>query len=439
MPEVKNGGAILPCRMPLRLPRNPIFYGRARELEELDKHLLLSSLSTADGGQGFHRYAVSGMGGVGKTELVVEWAYRRMLNFQAVFWVDAGDAAQLAASYAKILPALTLRPLETGAWEDSGMEARREATKRWFARAKEPWLLIFDNADSIELLSAYWPTTGALGSVVVTSRDPASKSGLDAWGGFGTPGLHLEPFPETEAADFIQKLTGCADTPNERQACLDMSRQLGCLPLAIMGMSHAIHRRQWSVRRTVASCEKDGGSRPLWATLSPEAPAISRYGKAMAAAWGLGGLDANALELLQLLSMLGPGRIQKRLFVTTPEEEARFGDSIATLSSSLIKWDRVGEELTMHRVIAEEVRARMSDETLHRNFRKAVRLIHQGWQADRFETRHVTSLWPEYESTVFPNIEHVHKMYKVHKMEWAKGSHDVADSELIGLFQEGAA
>lgn len=160
----------------------------------------------------------------------------------------------------------------------------------------------------------------------------------------------------------------------------------------------------------------------------------------MAAAWGLDELDADLLELLQLLSMLGPGRIQKRLFVTTPEEEARFGDSIATLSSSsLIKWDRVGEELTMHRVIAEEVRARMSDETLHRNFRKAVRLIHQGWQADRFETRHVTSLWPEYESTVFPNIEHVHKMYKVHKMEWANGSHDVADSELIGLFQDGAA
>lgn len=429
-------GAQLPCRMPLRLPRNPTFHGRTRELEELDKHCLLPpNRQTTDGDQGCRQCAVFGMGGVGKTELVIEWAYRQMLSFEAVFWVDAADASQLASSYDKILPALTLQPLAPGSSEDSDMVARREATKMWFARAKTPWFLIFDNADSIELLPAYWPT-GSVGSVVVTSRDPSSKRSLDLWGGFGTLSLHLEPFPETEAADFVQKLTGCADTPDERQACLDMSRQLGCLPLAIMGMSHVIHRRQWSVRRTVARCEEDGGYRHLWATLAPGAPEIHRYGKAMAAALGLDELDANALELLQLLSMLGPDRIPERLI----GEKDGFWDSMATLlSSSLIKWDGGGEELTIHRVIAEEVRARMTDETLHRNFREAIRLFQQAWPADRFEKRHSASLFPAYESTVFWHIEHIHKIYKAHRMECSKAGHDGSDLELVGLCRAGAA
>lgn len=109
------------------------------------------------------------------------------------------------------------------------------------------------------------------------------------------------------------------------------------------------------------------------------------------------------------------------------------------LSSSLIKWDGGGEELTMHRVIAEEVRARMTDETLHRNFREAIRLFQQAWPADRFEKRHSASLLPAYESTVFRHIEHIHKIYKAHRMECSKAGHDGSDLELVGLCQAGAA
>ena len=58
-----------------------------------------------------------------------------------------------------------------------------------------PWLLIFDNADSLDALEDYSPTRGT-GSVLITSRDSGEKS---LWS-FEISGLDLEPFSEDEGA-----------------------------------------------------------------------------------------------------------------------------------------------------------------------------------------------------------------------------------------------
>ncbi len=394
------------------------FSGRTLELEKLDKHLLPSS--TPDPTRIPRQYAVCGMGGVGKTELVVEWVYKRMPLFQAVFWIDAAEPSQLAASYSKIIPTLQTQP--PGEAED--LIANRETAKTWFFTATVPWLLIFDNADSIDLLSDYWPA-GGMGSILVTSRDPFAKS----FHSFSMQGLDLEPFPENEAAEFTKKMTACENTEEELQACLEMSRQLGCLPLAIIHMAGVIRRRQWTVHEFVEKYEEDVRYRSLRGTGNH--PQLSRYGNTLATAWNFDDLDANALHLLRLLSVLSPDRIQERLLAAAEDDEFENAKEVL-LSSSVIKRNKFSKELSIHRIIAQEIRACMPEEALLDSFREAVRLICQAWPFnDALEKRHATSRWKTCEA-IFPHLEHVQKIHKT----WGISDQSI---ELVRLLQEGGA
>ena len=107
--------------------------------------------------------AISGLGGIGKTQTAVEYAYRYGVHYEAVLWVRADSSELLNADFLLIAGLLNLPQRH-----EHDQDLVVKAVLRWF-NAHERWLLILDNADHLETVSAYIPMAGK-GDVLLTTR-----------------------------------------------------------------------------------------------------------------------------------------------------------------------------------------------------------------------------------------------------------------------------
>lgn len=107
--------------------------------------------------------ALSGLAGVGKTQVAVEYAYRYASNYQAVLWVRADSPEVLQSSFVELAEVLNL-PEKSEASQPSIVKA----VKRWLQHNAR-WLLIVDNLEDINLLRDLVPSPHA-GHILVTTR-----------------------------------------------------------------------------------------------------------------------------------------------------------------------------------------------------------------------------------------------------------------------------
>src|SRR5437667_8959132 len=77
--------------------RNPHFSGRNAFLQQLQKMLHDENCANYK-----HRVALHGLGGVGKTQLALEYAYTHQSNYNYVFWISAVDQARLLSGFGDI-------------------------------------------------------------------------------------------------------------------------------------------------------------------------------------------------------------------------------------------------------------------------------------------------------------------------------------------------
>ena len=157
--------------------------------------------------------ALAGLGGVGKTQLAVEYAYRYAGDYAIVWWLRAEQAATLAADYAALAAALDL-PQKDAAKQPVIITAVRDAL-----RHRSDWLLVFDNANAPKEIRDYLPDAG--GHVLITSR-------YGAWGGVAQA-VPVKKWSPEVAAEFLLKRTGQADAA----AAGELARELDYLPLAL--------------------------------------------------------------------------------------------------------------------------------------------------------------------------------------------------------------
>lgn len=174
--------------------RNPYFTGRDELLDQLHRQLLPAEQnnSTKIGRVALTQpQAIKGLGGIGKTQIAVEYAYRSrdQGHYTHTFWVNAASAETIITSFmtiAELLPSFSAR-------NETDQRKLVEAIKRWLEECEQPWLLIFDNvdrADDLPLIQQYLPQRGN-GGVLLTTRANAVGSlaasievgAMDRWDG----------------------------------------------------------------------------------------------------------------------------------------------------------------------------------------------------------------------------------------------------------------
>ena len=134
--------------------RNRCFTARGNTLRQLQTALAKGPV------------ALSGMPGVGKTELAIEYAHRHRDAYSAVFWVHAESFDTLNASFSGLAERLAL-PERTAPEQERVVQA----VIRWW-QTHSGWLLIFDNADDLALVESFIPTD-VQGQKLFTTREHA--------------------------------------------------------------------------------------------------------------------------------------------------------------------------------------------------------------------------------------------------------------------------
>ncbi|GCE15197.1 FxSxx-COOH system tetratricopeptide repeat protein [Tengunoibacter tsumagoiensis] len=156
--------------------RNPHFTGRETFFELLEHQF---SLQKPDSPPGIRQVAltqaqvIKGLGGIGKTQIAVEYAYRarEQGRYTHTLWINAGSLETILASFVALAELLPIGL----SWKETDQRTLVAEVLRWLERCDRPWLLIFDNADDLSFGHSFLPVRGN-GNIVLTTRSSAVGS-----------------------------------------------------------------------------------------------------------------------------------------------------------------------------------------------------------------------------------------------------------------------
>jgi hypothetical protein len=320
-------------------PRIPSFTGREAELTLLDTILVHDKPAVVT--QSVGRVAVRGLGGVGKTSLAIEYAYRYRNLYAGVCWCPAETRSGLVEALANVGDAIA------GTSKEPNNEERARAALQRLTERRMPWLLIYDNATSPNEILEFLPSAGA--RVLITSRF------LD-WTGFADE-VGLDLLPPEEALALLQNRAGLTDRIGGRT----LAAALGYLPLALDHAAAYCKRTQVNFA--------DYATRV--STLIANAPRDVTYPRSISATFDLA-IDvaeercSAAEEVMAFLSYCAPTRVPTYLLEQLADSER----AIAVLAElSLIKHDPFEDGLpaiTVHRLVQAVARHRAEAKGIHK-------------------------------------------------------------------------
>lgn len=214
-------------------PRDATFTGRNPVLEHLRSRLASQSVSVV------LPVALHGLGGVGKTQVALEYTHRFKADYDLIWWLDAEQPGLINQSLAELARRLGIRVGECEA------ETAREALDRLrIGRAPyERWLLVFDNADDPNDLKPYLP--GGSGHTLITSRN-------QSWTHVAEP-LEIDVFAREESVAHLSRRMPSLSAADADQ----VAEELGDLPLAVEVASAWLSETGMSVEGYLRSLEQE--------------------------------------------------------------------------------------------------------------------------------------------------------------------------------------
>jgi hypothetical protein len=297
--------------------------------------------------------ALYGLGGVGKSQVALEYAHRYQADYDLIWWIPAEQPQGISLALAELAERLGFQA------GDNAVEAAKAAVEQLRLDTIGRWLLIFDNADDPGDLEPYLPAGS--GHVMITSRN-------NAWAQRAKP-LEVDIFTKDESiAHLMRHVPGLQ--PDD---AADISATVGYLPLAIeqaaawlaeTGVPAALYVEQLRTQATKVL----GLNKPI------------DYRLPVAATWNLsldrlGARTPAAVRLLQILAFCSPESISMTLlysnemnafllpFDATLREKLMLGRVIGAISRlALIKVDSGTNSLQIHRLVQAVIREQMSDE-----------------------------------------------------------------------------
>ncbi|MFI5587876.1 FxSxx-COOH system tetratricopeptide repeat protein [Amycolatopsis sp. NPDC051758] len=363
-----------------RVPaKNPNFTGRDELLGLLGARLGAGTTAVLPA-------ALHGMGGIGKTQMAVEFIYRHLQDYDLVWWIQATEETQIRSSLTELAQHLRLPGSEEAI---TAVPAVSEALRR--GRPYRRWLLVFDSAEDPEMVRRFFPVNGP-GEILVTSRNPD-------WVDIARP-LEVAVFDRPESIDLLRR-RGPEISDAEADQLAD---KLGDLPLAIAQAAAWRAETGMPVREYLRLFDEK-----VTEVLATSAP--TDYEASVAAAWNvsfdeLSRRNPAAHQLLQVCAFFAPEPISRSLFtgvrgveISTELDEAlrdpmELGRAIRDINRfGLAKIDHSNDTLVLHRLVQVVLRNRLSRQDRFHMRHGAHMLIANLDPRDPASPKH----WPRYQ------------------------------------------
>lgn len=280
--------------------QNQYFSGRVGQLESIDqvlrnkKNEVISICQT-----------VSGLGGIGKTQLAIEYAYRYGYKYRNCIWfINAENATTIYNDFCDFANRFNLvLP------EDFKLEDLQDAVREWLFDNKD-WLFIFDNLEIFDDIKDYLPSK-IYGRIIITTRNKRIT--------FGYP-LELNVFEENEAISFFKKRFSYDESLKMEYysfndfevVAVKLVERLGYLPLALEQAAAYIKEVKCSITQYIELLNESGTD-----AFSDEYATPQYYESIVTLTWNISfnALEESSKQLMNLCAYMAPDKIPVGFFV----------------------------------------------------------------------------------------------------------------------------
>ena len=335
--------------------RNVNFTGREQSLRELRDELQSRGVTVV------LPLTIHGLGGVGKTQLALEYAHRFKADYDIIWWMNCGQAQYVDSSLFDLGDQLR-KVFAAAVPDEGGAPEVAQQVLRFLDKelAGLRWLLVYDNAEDIGEVKPLLPSGG--GHVLITSRDVR-------WTEEGGNPLEVDVFKREESVSHL-RLRAPRITKVEADEVADV---LGDMPLAVAAAGALLATTEMPVAEYLRRLDQQSAL-----TLSEESP-LRDYSAAVAKAWNLS-LDhlqnksAAASRLLEICSVMAPDISLDLINSQAMADSLRDLDPaiseramIARLiwqidRLALIKLDNNAQQIQIHRVLQAVIGLRMTEQ-----------------------------------------------------------------------------
>jgi tetratricopeptide (TPR) repeat protein len=309
------------------------------------------------------------MGGIGKTQLAIEYAHRNRDSYHGIYWISGVEEASLLSGFQDVAKI-------TGCIDTSLNPADVATGVLSWLREQDNWLLFIDNLDNVSVVDGYLPEMVSGGHTIITTRNPDAIS-------IPAEGLELEVLHPDTATELLLTRSKVDDVANSEAAKTEAARivdMLGYLPLAIEQAAAYIREASKDIFAFLASYHENRR------VLHRRVPHGNwGYTSSVATTWLLSfdevaKRNASAAQLLQLFAFLSPDdilidflRIGKEALnhdlQALVQMDIDLNDALFMLERfSLIKRLRSGKAISIHRLVQAVIQDEMSPGLLTKNW-----------------------------------------------------------------------